>query len=144
MGSYIEQSLTKNEKVIDTFSHHWSAWIGFWILIFFGLVTFGITWIWALFVFLNLKGIERAVTTKRVIQKRGVISRKTDEMKLSSIETVEIQQGILDRIFGAGTIKVTGRGISDVLMKNLENPMQVKKTIEEAEDYEEETAPATA
>lgn len=140
MGSYIDQSLTKNEKVLATFTHHWSAWIGFWILIFFGLLTFGVTWIWALWVFFDLKGIERAVTTKRVIQKRGVISRKTDEMKLSSIETVEIQQGILDRIFGAGAIKVTGRGISDVLMKNLENPMQVKKTIEEAEDYETEPA----
>lgn len=138
MANYIEQSLTKNETILATFSHHWSAWIGFWILIFFGLLTFGVTWLWALFVFFDLKGIERAVTSKRVIQKRGVISRKTDEMKLTSIETVEIQQGILDRIFGAGTIKVTGRGISDVLMKNLENPMQVKKTIEEAEDYEPE------
>lgn len=144
MGSYIDQSLTKNEKAIAHFSHHWSAWVGFWVLVIVGPLTIFITWIWALFVFLELKGIERAVTTKRVIQKRGVISRKTDEMKLSSIETVEIQQGILARIFGSGTIKVTGRGISDVVMKNLEDPMKVKKIIEEAEDYEEETAPATA
>jgi len=138
MGSYIEQSLTKNEKILGTFFHHWSAWLGFWVLVLLGPLTIFLTWIWALFIFLELKGVERAVTTKRVIQKRGIVSRKTDEMRLSSIETVEIQQGILDRIFGTGSIKITGRGISDVVLKNLEDPMKVKKTIEEAEDYEPE------
>lgn len=139
MASYIDQSLTKNEKVIERFSHHWSAWIGFWILIILGIPTFGLTWIIALFVFFGLKGVERAVTTKRIIQKKGVISRHTDEMKLASIETVEIVQGILARIFGSGNIKVTGRGVSDVLLKNIDDPMAVKKAIEEAEDYTDES-----
>lgn len=138
MASYIDQSLTKNEKVIERFSHHWSAWLGFWALVILGPLTIGITWIIAIFVFLGLKGVERAVTTKRIIQKKGVISRKTDEMKLASIETVEIVQGILARIFGSGNIKVTGRGVSDVLLKNVDDPMAVKKAIEEAEDYTEE------
>jgi hypothetical protein len=54
-------------------------------------------------------------------------------MKISSVETVEIIQGIIGRIFGFGTIKVTGKGISDLIFKNINDPMDVKKKIESVE-----------
>jgi uncharacterized membrane protein YdbT with pleckstrin-like domain len=70
------------------------------------------------------------VTNKRVILKRGVISRHTEEMKLGSIETVEIDQGVWGRLFGFGTVKVTGRGLSDVVFRRIDDPMAVKRAIE--------------
>jgi uncharacterized membrane protein YdbT with pleckstrin-like domain len=45
-------------------------------------------------------------------------------------QTVEIIQGVIGRIFGFGTVKVTGRGISDLVFKNISDPMDVKKKIE--------------
>ena len=51
-------------------------------------------------------------------------------MKLTSIETVEIEQGVLGRIFGFGTVNITGKGISDVVFKSIDDPMTVKRTIE--------------
>jgi hypothetical protein len=51
-------------------------------------------------------------------------------MKLSSMETVEIRQGVFGRILGFGTVRVTGRGISDVVFDKLDDPMNVKKAIE--------------
>lgn len=77
-----------------------------------------------------LKFHEFGVTNKRVIHKRGIISRKTGEMKLGSIETVEIDQGVAGRIFGYGTIKLTGRGISTLEFVSIDNPMFVKRRIE--------------
>jgi uncharacterized membrane protein YdbT with pleckstrin-like domain len=65
-----------------------------------------------------------------VVLKKGIVSRKSEEMKVTSIETVEIDQGIWGRIFGFGTIKVTGRGISDVIFKSLDDPMAAKRQIE--------------
>jgi uncharacterized membrane protein YdbT with pleckstrin-like domain len=79
---------------------------------------------------LKLKFTEQGVTNKRVILKRGIISRKTEEMKLTSIETVEIDQGVWGRLFGFGTVKVTGRGISDVVYQGVDDPMAVKRQIE--------------
>jgi uncharacterized membrane protein YdbT with pleckstrin-like domain len=79
---------------------------------------------------LKLRSIEQGVTNKRVILKRGIISRKTEEMKVASIETVEIIQGVMGRLFGYGDVKVTGRGISDVLFKKINDPMDVKRKIE--------------
>ena len=133
MASYIDESLTRNEQVVAHFKLHWTAWISFWVCILLGLPSLGILWIVALFLFLRNRGLERAVTTKRVVQKTGIISRHTDEMKLGSIETVEIQQSILQRMLGSGTVRVTGRGISDVVMGRIDDPMGVKKAIEEAE-----------
>ena len=84
----------------------------------------------ALYVCLQLKYQERGVTNKRVVLKKGIIGRKTEEMKLKSIETVEIEQGVFGRLLGFGTVKITGRGVSDFLFKGVDDPMAVKRTIE--------------
>lgn len=128
--SYIEESLSDGERVEGLFKLHWFSWMPMvgWILL--GVVTFGLTWLVAIYEFLRLKYMEQGVTNKRVILKRGIISRKTDEMKLASIETVEIDQGVFGRLFGFGDVRVTGRGISDLVYKRIDNPMDVKRRIE--------------
>lgn len=127
--SYIQDSLSKGEEIRGEFKFHWFAWVpvGIWFIL--GFVTV-ITWLVALYVFLKLKTTERGITNKRAIQKTGIISRNTREMKLTSIENVELSQGVFARIFGYGTVKITGRGSSDVVMKWLDNPMAVKREIE--------------
>ena len=102
-----------------------------WIIL--AIPTLGITLILAIWEWLKLRSIEQGVTNKRVILKKGIISRNTSEMKISSIETVEIIQGVIGRMFGFGTVKVTGRGISDLLFKNIDDPMDVKRKIESVE-----------
>jgi uncharacterized membrane protein YdbT with pleckstrin-like domain len=128
--SYIEESLSAGEKVEGLFRLHWFAWapVALWILL--AIPTFGITLLVALYVFLQLRFTEQGVTNKRVIFKKGVIGRKTEEMKIASIETVEIDQGVIGRIFGYGSVKITGRGISDVVFKGVDDPMAVKRQIE--------------
>jgi len=128
--SYIEQSLSTGEKVEGLFKLHWFAWIPMVIWIVLGFFTFGLTWLIAIYEYLRLKFLEQGITNKRVIFKKGIISRRTEEMKLASIETVEINQGIFGRIFGFGTVKVTGRGISDLMFKNIDDPISVKRQIE--------------
>lgn len=128
--SYIEQSLSTGEQVEGLFKLHWFAWVPMVIWIILGFLTMGLTWVIALYEFLRLKFLEQGVTNKRVILKTGILSRKTEEMKLKSIETVEINQGLLGRIFGFGTIKITGRGISSLIFKGIDDPMSVKRQIE--------------
>jgi uncharacterized membrane protein YdbT with pleckstrin-like domain len=128
--SYIDESLSAGEEVSALFKLHWVTRIplAFWILL--AIPTFGITLVIALYEYLRVRNIEQGVTNKRVIFKTGIISRKSEEMKLGSIETVEIDQGILGRILGYGSVKVTGRGTSDVLFRLVNDPMAVKRAIE--------------
>lgn len=128
--SYIQESLSEGEKVEALFKLHWFAWVPMWMWIILGIPTLGLTWLIAIYDFLRLRAIEQGVTNKRVILKKGIISRKTEEMKLTSIETVEIDQGVFGRIFGFGTVKITGRGISDFVFKGIDDPMSVKRQIE--------------
>ncbi len=128
--SYIEDSLSSGEVIHKVFQLHWFAKVPMYCWLVLGLVTFGLTWLIALYEYFRLRSIEQGVTNKRVILKTGIISRHTEEMKLSSIETVEIEQGIWGRMFGYGTVKLTGRGISDVKFRNIDDPMQVKRDIE--------------
>ena len=123
--SYIEESLSADEKVVAVFRQHWVTrlWLVLWIVL---IVTIPI----AIYEWLRLRTIEHGVTNKRVIFKQGIVSRHTEEMKLGSIETVEIDQGVWGRILGFGDIKVTGRGISDVVFRRMADPMDVKRKIE--------------
>ena len=95
--SYIIESLSAGEEVKAIFKYHWFIWIPIIIKIFsLILLPFGI---YDIFV---LKTTEFGLTNKRVVFKKGIISRNTEEMNLKSVETVEIRQGIFGRIFGYG------------------------------------------
>lgn len=128
--SYIENSLSEGEKVVKLFRLHWTArlWLVLWIVLI--LPTFGIALLLAIYEWLRLRTLEYGVTNKRVILKKGIIGRYTEEMKIGSIETVEIDQGVLGRMLGYGDVKVTGRGISDVVFRRMDDPMAVKRHIE--------------
>jgi len=126
--SYIEESLSSGEEIRALFKQHWVAKLPMilWMVL---IITIPLAiWEW-----LKLHFTEMGVTNKRVIQKTGIVSRHSEEMKLSSIETVEIEQGILGRILGFGTVKVTGKGISDLVFTRINDPMDVKRRIESIE-----------
>ena len=128
--SYIEQSLSAGEKIESVFKLHWTAWVPVWLWVLLAIPTIGITLFVALYAYLRLKYQEQGVTNKRVILKKGIIGRQTEEMKLKSIETVEIDQGVFGRMLGFGTVRITGRGVSDFLFKGIDDPMAVKRAIE--------------
>lgn len=128
--AYIDESLSAGETVSALFRLHWITRLPMVLWLLLGLLTFGITWFIAAYEYLRLRHVELGVTNKRVIYKTGIISRLSEEMKLGSVETVEIIQGVLGRILGYGTIKITGRGASDVLFRNVDDPMAVKRAIE--------------
>ena len=74
---------------------------------------------------------EFAVTTKRVIAKIGFISRQTVEINLSKIEGLGIDQDILGRILGYGTVYVSGTGGANVPFKYIKDPMTLRKKVNE-------------
>lgn len=127
---YIQESLSNGEEVKALFKLHWFSKVPMILWMILAIPTLGLTLILALWEWLKLRNIEQGVTNKRVILKTGIISRTSEEMKISSIETVEIIQSVFGRIFGFGTVKVTGRGISDLVFKNINDPMDVKRKIE--------------
>src|SRR5258707_8950198 len=65
---------------------------------------------------------ELAVTDRRVIYKAGLLARHTLEMNRSKVESVDVDQSILGRIFGFGTIIVRGTGGSLEPIRMINDP----------------------
>ncbi len=78
---------------------------------------------------------ERALTSRRLIVKVGLISRSTEEISCNRIEEVNLEQSILQRIFGCGNIKVTGVGSGEIVLKNIDNPLKVQRKINELRQW---------
>jgi uncharacterized membrane protein YdbT with pleckstrin-like domain len=70
------------------------------------------------------------VTSDRIIHRRGFIAKYSMEVPLEAINDVRFEQGIVDRMIGAGTLVVqsaseSGRQVFD----DIRNPEDVQKTI---------------
>jgi uncharacterized membrane protein YdbT with pleckstrin-like domain len=70
------------------------------------------------------------VTSDRIIHRRGFIAKYSMEVPLEAINDVRFEQGIIDRMIGAGTLVVqsaseAGRQVFDHIRK----PEEVQKTI---------------
>jgi uncharacterized membrane protein YdbT with pleckstrin-like domain len=76
------------------------------VALFFALFAF-VSWLRALILQIST---ELAVTDRRVIHKTGLIRRNTIEMNRSKVETVGVDQSLLGRMLGYGTITVRGTG----------------------------------
>ena len=72
---------------------------------------------------------ELAVTDHRIIFKRGLVSRHTIEMNRTKVESVDVDQSLMGRIFGYGTILIRGTGGSLEPLANIENPLQLRSRI---------------
>lgn len=72
---------------------------------------------------------EIVVTDKRIIYKRGFISRTTQEMNITKVETVDVVQGIWGRILGYGTVGVIGTGASLERIPYVASPLKMRNAI---------------
>ena len=134
MSSYVDEVLIKDEAVL--YRGHLSVWSFIWWIIF-GLLllpAFGLgllLWLWAWVIY---RTTELAVTNKRIIAKTGLIQRNTVEMFLEKVESIQVDQGVLGRIFDFGSITVTGTGGDKSPVKNVSQPLEFRKAFMTAVD----------
>jgi len=155
--SYIEQSLAPDERIVAKFHLHWLAWLRMWVVLALGaVIVAALLWLqysaaetahglaWAaravaivtlaivFYEWLVLHSIEQGVTNHRVIRKTGVVSRQSTELRLASIETVDLKQSFWRRVLGYANIEITGRGETAMFLQQLGDPISVKRAIETA------------
>ena len=72
---------------------------------------------------------EIAVTDRRIIYKRGFIRRRTIEMHLDKVESVDVDQSILGRIMNYGDILIRGVGVGIEPLKNIDAPIAFRNHV---------------
>ena len=134
MASYVEGALTKGEQVV--YQGKVSVW-SLSPLIFLGIIFllawgFGIIfWVAAAIRYFTT---ELAITNKRVIAKFGLISRSTIEINLQKIESIQVNQGILGRIFNYGSIVVSGAGNPQAPIPGISSPLQFRRAFVDTQE----------
>jgi len=73
--------------------------------------------------------MEIAVTNLRVIYKTGLVKRRTKEMNMDKVESVEVDQSILGRILDYGTVTITGTGAGLEALAGVARPIELRNSI---------------
>src|SRR5215208_1232376 len=74
-------------------------------------------------------GTEIAVTDRRVIYKTGLVQPDTTEINMAKIESVDVSQSILGRVFDFGTLTIRGTGETIEALRNIASPLQFRNAI---------------
>jgi uncharacterized membrane protein YdbT with pleckstrin-like domain len=64
---------------------------------------------------------------------KGIIARDQVKIRFDDIKTVGINQGIIERLLGIGTIHLASAGTNgevDIIFRNLVNPVQVRQRVQ--------------
>jgi uncharacterized membrane protein YdbT with pleckstrin-like domain len=150
MARYIDEILQPGEKVLYSTNAHWifylpaiAAWIVVALLVFVsGLIPPAALASWAaaavvavVALYYTVKGwfhrltTETDVTNMRVVHKTGFIKRRTFEMALTKVESVDVSQSILGRILNYGDVTVNGVGEGRETISTIAAPLAFRNSI---------------
>ena len=127
---YIEDNLIPGEKVLLRAYPHWAVFIVPFVppatvfvlvvvysrsdfapyMALLGLVLFGLALLEAVRIGVVFFTTEFAVTDRRIIAKTGLLSRASLELQLAKVESLQIMQPLMGRLFDYGTVTVVGTG----------------------------------
>jgi uncharacterized membrane protein YdbT with pleckstrin-like domain len=147
--SYVQRVLRPGEQVRHISSIHWivcwpgiavalvavaAYWLsdtrllpGLWRYTAYGLALVAIVLlIWEWFQWWIT---EIAVTDRRVIYKKGLIRRETNEMNMDKVESVKIDQSILGRMLDFGNVKILGTGEGFETLRTIPSPIELRNSI---------------
>lgn len=145
--SYILKSLGQSEDLLYRARFPWFYQIGGWAVLL-GSVAAGITALLSgygglgaasvlagvaalLAVMIPIWTTEIGVTTQRLIYKRGLLWRSTQELQLRAIEEVNLEQGLAGRILDYGRLEIRGTGVDDMRLPALADPLALRKALQD-------------
>ena len=69
----------------------------------------------------------------RVAQRQGIIAKNTSEVQIADLRNVVANQGILERMFGLGSVGLSTAGQSDfeIQMRGIRGPQKVVMIIQD-------------
>jgi uncharacterized membrane protein YdbT with pleckstrin-like domain len=152
MARYVDQILQPGENVLYSTNAHWifysPAMVAWIVAIFLFLLsrtttTEGIVLLWLsisavvalVALYWSLKAwfhrwtTETDVTNMRVVHKTGFINRKTFEISLDKVESVDVNQTILGRILDYGDVTIRGVGEGIEKIETIASPLDFRNHI---------------
>lgn len=152
MGRYIDEILQPGEKVLYSTNAHWMFYlpaIGAWIVALAFLILSRLTTVdglvlvclataavvaiaalyWTITGWFHRWTTETDVTNFRVVHKTGFIKRRTFEMSLDKVESVDVNQSIMGRLLNCGDVTIRGVGEGVETIRTIASPLSFRNSI---------------
>jgi len=152
MARYIDEILQPGEKVLYSTNAHWIFYlpaIAGWIVALMLLILSRVTSVdsltllcWAAAAVVAIAALywtfrawfhrwttETDVTNMRVVHKTGFIKRRSFEMALDKVESVDVDQSILGRILNYGDVTIMGVGEGRETIRTIASPLAFRSAI---------------
>jgi uncharacterized membrane protein YdbT with pleckstrin-like domain len=85
---------------------------------------------WIAFGMVRWMATEINVTTRRVLIKTGVLTRRTTEVLLSKVESVSVEESVSARIFGFGRVTIHGTGGTPETFDRIAGPQRFRRQVQ--------------
>jgi len=141
MAGYVDSNLNPGEHVVYRGTVHWIIYLvpvvmlGFGVPLIdmnarFGLILAVAGLIAGAAAYIRQATSEFAVTNRRVIVKTGLLARRTTEINIARVESVQVDQDIFGRLFNYGAITVIGTGGTKEPFTLIDNPQQFRRMVQ--------------
>ncbi len=141
MAGYVDSNLNPGEHVVYRGAVHWIvyllpiAMLGFGIPLIGSGTRYGLALVAAgvlagAAAWIRQASSEFAVTNARVIVKTGLLSRRTIEINIARVESVQVDQDIFGRLLNYGAITVIGTGGTREPFTLIEDPQQFRRMVQ--------------
>jgi uncharacterized membrane protein YdbT with pleckstrin-like domain len=146
--SYLDEHLLAGERIVYRARLHWIIFAAAFAVVLLGIAVAifleaiergywyvgagiaGVGLLMAISPAIRYVTSEFAVTDKRVLGKVGFIERESDETLLSKVEAIAVDQGLIGRLFGFGTVTITGTGGTQEAFAMISQPLEFRRQIQ--------------
>jgi membrane protein YdbS with pleckstrin-like domain len=147
--SYIEKNLIPGEKLVFQTGLHWTVlvWPVFLAIVlaggaiacllqkeraflFAGIFLFAVAAIVVLAAMIKRNAVEIGVTDRRVMIKTGMANRRSLEIMLPKVESVGIEESMMGRALGYGTVVIRGTGGTPEPFERIAHPAELRMKVQ--------------
>jgi len=158
--SYVEKHLLEGETIVYETRLHWImlagpvllavmfalTGIGMFVLsaratgdksaahgptMILGAVFFAVALVFIVRGILLRNATEMTVTNKRVFIKVGLAARRTVELLLSRVESIGVEESVMGRMFGYGSVIVHGTGGTPEVFNRIAHPLEFRTQVQQ-------------
>lgn len=151
--SYIEKNLIPGEKLVFRTGLHWTVLVWPVILalalaaggvacllqkdmdiMYAGAALFIVAGAIVAFSILKRNAVEIAVTNRRVMIKTGMFDRRSLEIMLPKVESIGIDEPLMGRMLGYGTVVIHGTGGTPEPFSRIARPSEFRREVQQQID----------
>ena len=101
------------------------------------ILAFGIGILILLYWYVLTRATQLTVTDHDITYERGILSKDRTSVALRQVRSVRVTQGVINRIFGVGTIEVSSTGDEpEFTVRDMPNPHEIRDAIRGAQRLE--------